>query len=118
MPATRRASNRARARFGAAALAFIAGIEFRDLNLFFSAKRSLLELDLHVVAQIGPAPPIFCSLAATEECLENSAAESTTAENFPENLERIVKNDAEKNCAALRERRVAETIVGGTQGRI
>ena len=63
---TRGTSNRARAWFSAAAVAFVARGEFRDLNLFFGAERSLLELDLHIVAQIGSAPPIFSSLATSE----------------------------------------------------
>ena len=115
--ATGRARNRARTWFGAAAVAFVAGIEFRDFNLFFSAKRRLLQLDLHVVAQIRSVPPIFRPIAA-EECLEDSATESAAAENFPKNLERIVENAAPKTGAALCERRVAEAIVGGALVRV
>src|SRR5215472_8103838 len=48
-----RASNRTRAWLSAAAIAFIASIEFRDFNLFLGAKRRFLQFDLHVVAQIG-----------------------------------------------------------------
>src|SRR6266511_620412 len=115
---TCRACNRARAWFSAATLAFVAGIEFRDFNLFLGAKRRLLQLDLHVVAQIGPAPSIFRAFPATEECLEYSAAESATAENFPKNLKRIVETAATETSAARGERRVAEAIVGGAFVRI
>src|SRR4029450_4571313 len=99
--------------FSAAALAFVAGVEFRDFNLFFGAKRRLLQLDLHVVAQIRSAPPIFCPIAGAEERLEDSAAESTAAENFPENLERIVENAAAKTSAARPERGGADAVGRG-----
>src|SRR4030095_6887402 len=92
--ATCRTRNRARPWLCAAALALGAGVEFRDLNLFVGARRCLLQLDLHVVTQIGSAPSIFCTFAASEECLENSAAESAAAEDLPENLARIVENSA------------------------
>ena len=110
--------NRARAWLCAAAIAFVAGVEFRDLNFFLGAKRCVLQLDLHVVTQIGSAPPIFCTFAASKECLENSAAESASAEHLPENLERIVESAAAKTSAARSERRVAKAIVGSALVRI
>ena len=110
--ATCRTLNRARAWFCAAALAFVASVEFRDLNLFLGAKSCLLQFDLHVVTQIGSVPPIFCTFAASEECLENSAAESAAAEHLSENLERIVENAAAEASATWRKRRVAKAIVG------
>src|SRR4029450_9012133 len=86
--------------FSTAALAFVAGVEFRDFNLFLGAKRSLLQLDLHVVTQIGSAASIFRAFPATEECLENSTAESAAAEHFPENFERIMENAAAETRVA------------------
>src|SRR5262249_47731268 len=115
--AASRAGNRARARFGTAALAFVASVALRNLNLFLCAKRCLLQSDLHVVAQIGSASPIFCAIAAPKERLENSAAESAATENFAENLERIVESAAAKT-SARRERRVTKAIVGGALVRI
>jgi hypothetical protein len=116
--ATRGARNHARVRLSAAAFALLAGSEFLDLNLFFGAKRGLFEPDLHVVTQIGPAPSIFCPIAAPKECFENSAAESSATENFPENLEWIMKNAAAKTCATLCERGVAKPIVGSALVRV
>src|SRR5439155_1715385 len=47
-----RTTDPARAGCGAAAPAFLASIQFLDLDLFFRAKSCLLESDLHVVTQI------------------------------------------------------------------
>ena len=78
---TRGAIDPARARFCAAAVAFIAGIKLLDLNRLVGAKSHLLQFDFDVVAQIRPATPIICALtgATTEERLENSAAKSAAA---------------------------------------
>ena len=72
-------------------MTFIAHVELLDFNLFFGAKSRFLQLDLHVVTQVRPVLPIFCLRVAAEKCLENSATESALAEDFAENIERIVK---------------------------
>ena len=113
-----RTGNRARARFRAAALAFVTRVELRDLNLLVGTKRCLLQLDLHVVAQIRSAPPIFRAVAATKECLENSTAKSAAAENFPENLKRVVENAAIKTSAPRSEGRMTKAIICGALVRI
>src|SRR6266568_5905299 len=93
-------------------MTFIAGIKLLDFNLFFGTKSRFLQLDLHVVTQVRPVLPIFCLRVAAEKRLENSATESALAEDFAENIERIVKTAAETG-ATLSKRSVAETVIGG-----
>src|SRR5581483_3343183 len=102
-----------RTRLCAGSLALVTSVEFGDLDLLLGAERGLFKLDLHVVSQIGSAPPIFGTFSPAEKCLENSAANPTAAENFAENLERIVKTAAAKTSAARCKCPVAEAIIGG-----
>ena len=110
-PTTRGAANRAGTGLSTAALAFIAGVEFRDFNLFFDAERRLLKLDLHVVTQIGATLSIFGAPPTAEERLENSAADSASAKDFTENVEWIVKT-ATTEAGALRKGCMPKPIVG------
>src|SRR6266568_4050055 len=98
-------------------MTFIAGIKLLDFNLFFGTKSRFLQLDLHVVTQVRPVLPIFCLRVAAEKRLENSATESALAEDFAENIERIVKTAAETG-ATLSKRSVAETVIGGAFVRV
>src|SRR5439155_3943328 len=103
-------ANRTRTLLRAAAMTFGAGIELLDFNLFFDAKGRFFELDLHVVTQIRSALAIFRARAgASEECLENSAAESAPTKDFAENFERIMETTS--NSCALGKRGVAKAIV-------
>src|SRR6266581_1844284 len=105
--------NASRTGFSAATLTFIAGLRLCDFNFFFDAERRLLEPDLHVVTQIGTTLSILRTRAsAPKECLENAAADSAAAENFTENIERIMKTAAAETRASRGEGGVAETIVG------
>src|SRR5215831_12939503 len=114
-PKACRTSCFARTRFGAAAVAFVAGIKLLNLNRLFCAERRLLQFDFHVVPQIRPTTPIIraCPYSAAKERLENSAANSAAAEYFAEYFERIVKPAATETGTALREGGVTEAIVGG-----
>ncbi len=106
--------NGARARRGAVAVAFIAGIEFTNFDFFFGPGSRFLERDLHIVTQIGTALPIFRSTAgAAKKTFENSTASTAATENFAENIERIMETAAAKSTATLRERSMSVTIVGG-----
>jgi len=102
-----------RTGLSAVTLTFIAGLQLRDFNFFFDAERRLLEPDLHVVTQIGTTLSILRTRArAPKECLENAAADSAAAENFTENIERIMKTTAAETRTSRGEGGVAETIVG------
>ena len=102
----------------AAAMTFIADVELFDLNFLFNAESRFLERDLHVVTQIGTTPSIFGAAAgAPEKRFEDSAAESSTAENFAENVEWIVKAAA-KTGTTLGKCGVTKTIVGDAFVRI
>src|SRR5436309_15227247 len=98
-------------------MTFIADVELLDFNLFFGAESRFLQLDLHVVTQVRPVLPIFCLRVAAEKCLENSAAESALAEDFAENIERIMETATETG-AALSKRSVAEAVIGGALIRV
>ena len=112
-----RATDRARARFRAVAVAFVANIQLSNFDFFFGAKRGFFERDLHIVTQVRAALSIFGPAAhSAEEGFENSAANSTRAKDFPENIEGIMKTAAES--AALLERGVTEAIVSGAFVRI
>jgi hypothetical protein len=117
-PAARRAINRTRAGFGAFAFALPAGVELAHLDLFLDAERRFFERDLHVVTQIRPAlPSLAINLrAATEEALENPGSAAATlraAEDFAEDIERIVESAATgTGGCALRERGMPIAIVG------
>src|SRR5439155_13913268 len=112
-PATRRTTCFARARLGAAAVAFVAGIKLLNLNRLLCAESGLLQLDFHVVPQIRSTTPIVgaCPRRAAKERLENSAAKPAAAEHFAEDFERIMKTAATETGTALRERGVTEAIV-------
>src|SRR5258708_18775735 len=87
---TRRTTCFARARLGAAAVAFVAGIKLLNLDCLLCAECRLFQLDFHVVPQIRPATPIVGarSGAAAKESLENSAAQSTATQHFAEAFDR------------------------------
>src|ERR1043166_3851745 len=112
-PSTRRTSCFARARLGAAAVAFVAGIKLLNLNRLLCAQSRLLQPNFHVVPQIRPTTAIVgaCPGPAPKESLENSAAKSAAAEHFAENFEGVMKTAAETGTA-LRERGVTKSIVG------
>src|SRR6266576_829242 len=100
-PGTRRTTCFARAWFGAAAVAFVAGIKLLTLNHLLCAESRLLQLDFHVLPQIRPTTPIVgaCPGPAAKERLENSAANPPT-EHFAEDFERIVETAAETGTAS------------------
>ena len=110
-PGTRGTTCFTRAWFGAAAVAFVAGIKLLNLNRLLCTESCLLQLDFHVVPQIRPTTPIVgpCPGPAAKERLENSAAKSA-AKHFAEDFERIMKTATETGTA-LRERGVTEAIV-------
>src|SRR5512140_927002 len=112
-PGTRRTTCFARAWFGAAAMAFVAGIKLLNLNRLLCAESRLLQLYFHVVPQIRPTTPIIGARPgpAAKERLENSAAKPAAAEHFAEDFERIMETTAAETGAALRERGVTEAIV-------
>src|SRR4030095_14353912 len=103
----------ARARLGAAAVAFVAGIKLLNLNCLLCAESRLLQSDFHVVPQIRPTTPIVGARPgrAAKERLEDSTAKSGAAEHFTEDFERIMKTAAAKTGTALRERGMTEAIV-------
>ena len=80
----------ARAGFGAAAVASIAGVELAHFDFFFHAEGRFLERDLHVVTQIGAALAIFARCLAPPP-KKVSKFRQPAAENFAKNIERIVK---------------------------
>src|SRR4030095_9881785 len=100
-PSARRTSCFARTRFGAAAVAFVAGIKLLNLNRLFCPESRLLQFDFHVVPQIRPTTPII------------GACPYSSAESFSEHLEWIMKPAATETGPALCERGVTEAIVGG-----
>src|SRR4029077_8825417 len=112
-PTTRRTTCFARAWFGAAAVAFVAGIKLLNLNRLLCAESRLLQLYFHVVPQIRSTSSIVGarSRAAAKESLENAAAKPA-AEHFAEDFERIMKTAATETGTALRERGMTEAIVG------
>src|SRR6266581_5445814 len=109
---TRRTTCSARARLGAAAVAFVAGIKLLNLNYLLCAESRLLQLDFHVVPQIRPTTPIVgaCPGPAAKERLENSAAKPP-AEHFAEDFERIMETAAAETGTASRERGMTKSIV-------
>src|SRR5438874_11314975 len=111
--ATNGTCNASRTGLSAATLTFIAGLQLRDFNFFFDAKRRLLQRDLHIVTQIGTTLSILRTRGrAPKECLENAAADSAAAENFTENIEWIMKTTAAETRTSGGEGGVAETVVG------
>ena len=87
-PAAGRTVDGARAGFRAGAVAFVASVELADFDLLFHAEGRFLERDLHVVAKIGTALPIFtCAAAAAEKRFEYSAAAAA-----PPNTSRKISN--------------------------
>src|SRR4030095_14444437 len=115
-PTACRTSCFARARFGAAAVAFVTGIELLNLNSLFCAESRLLQFDFHVVPQIRPTTPIIGARPrpAAKERLENSATNfPAAAKSVAEYFDRIVNPAATETGTALRESGVTEAIVGG-----
>src|SRR6266550_4534726 len=110
---TRRTTCSARARLGASAVAFVAGIKLLNLNHLLCSESRLLQLDFHVVPQIRTTTPVVgaCPRPAAKERLENSAAKPPAAEHFAEDFERIMETAAAETGTALRERGVTEAIV-------
>src|SRR4030095_12182017 len=112
-----RTVNRTRPRLSPAAMTLVTGIELLDFNLFFDPESRFFEADLHVVTQIRSALAIFSAPAcASKECLENSAAESTSAKDFAENVERIMETT--ETSATRGKGSVTEAVVGGALIRI
>src|SRR4030095_3630344 len=112
-----RTVNRTRTRLSPAAMTLVTGIELLDFNLFFDPESRFFEADLHVVTQIRSALAIFSAPAcASKECLENSAAESTSAKDFAENVERIMETT--ETSATRGKGSVTEAVVGGALIRI
>ena len=99
----------ARAAFRAGAFATVTGIELADFDFLFYAKGSFLERDLHVVAKIGTAVPIFAAAtpAAAKKRFKYSAA---AAKDFTKDIEGIMKPAT--GSGALGKGSVAKAIVG------
>jgi hypothetical protein len=105
------AIDRARAGIRTLAVALGARVELAELYLFLHPEGSFLEGDLHIVTQIGPALAPFAigRRPAAKKSLENSAP-SSSAEDFPENIERIMETSTASGTA-LSESGVPEAIV-------
>src|ERR1043166_6618939 len=96
-------------------MAFVAAIKLLNLNCLLCAESCVLELDFHVVTQIGSARTVACASAraAAKERLKNTATKSTPAEDFTENFERIMETAGTETGTALCEGCVPEPVVCG-----
>ena len=108
-----RAIDRARAGLSAAAVTLVTGVELAHFDFLFHAESRFLERDLHVVTQIGAALAAFAlGLAPPPKNVSKIPPAATcAAENFAENIERIVEPAAA--AAVLGEGGMAIAIVGG-----
>src|SRR5438552_1724834 len=115
-----RARLRRRARFRAGAAARLARLQFGDRDLFFAAEHGVLERNLHVVTKVGAAlRPGGITPFAAEQFVEDAAG--AAAEDFAENLERIVESAAARPSARARsgiESGVAVLVISGALLRV
>src|SRR5204863_2527161 len=104
--------NAACPRLSPRASAFIADIQFSDFDFFFRAECGFLERDLHVVPQIRPTLSIFVRTGdlGKKRFKYAAANSSSAAEDFAENVERIV--EAATETATCPKGSVTKAIVG------
>ena len=80
--------------FHAGAVAFVTMVGLRDGDLLFATERRFFERDLQIVTQIVAALRGGRILAAAKQIFKNAAAAAAAAEDFAEDVERIVESGA------------------------
>src|SRR5439155_4550048 len=102
-PAAGRTRFRGRARLRARTPAGLAQVELRDRDFFFAAQHRFLERNLQIITKIGATPRSGRILPfAAEQFIEDAAGAG--AEDFAENLKRIMEAAAPKTSAGARAR--------------